>query len=209
MSSPALADDKQYARFPPPHTAVLFLSIATTVILGGHTPHQVVSIASKQPDSNHRNLHNIGIKGFGYHEVNRARDGKTDPPTRPTGLTEWLLIIVLSIISGRFFFFIKVAVSEVMPLTLSFPGWLRGHRPADRLSDRPAPTRQPAPLGCLPDHGRPEQPASLQPHHVESAAYPATSLASSECHHPHLQRGAGPFPDPEERLSLNRGPACS
>jgi len=34
------------------------------------------------------------------------------------GLTEWLLIIVLSIIWGGSFFFIKVAVSEVTPLTL-------------------------------------------------------------------------------------------
>lgn len=34
------------------------------------------------------------------------------------GLTEWLLIIVLSIIWGGSFFFIKVAVSQVTPLTL-------------------------------------------------------------------------------------------
>ncbi len=34
------------------------------------------------------------------------------------GLAEWLLIIVLSVIWGGSFFFIKVAVSEVTPLTL-------------------------------------------------------------------------------------------
>ena len=52
-----------------------------------------------------------------------ARRAHLKPATPPTvnatmGLAEWLLIIVLSVIWGGSFFFIKVAVSEVTPLTL-------------------------------------------------------------------------------------------
>ena len=56
--------------------------------------------------------------------LNAAQRPASSPPTSAPavnaamGLTEWLLIIGLSIIWGGSFFFIKVAVKEVTPLTL-------------------------------------------------------------------------------------------
>jgi hypothetical protein len=80
-----------------------------------------------QPLNDRRLSENFGKKDLDTMESTGHKAAQ--PPAAPQssaaptvnvamGLTEWLLIIVLAIIWGGSFFFIKIAVHEVLPLTL-------------------------------------------------------------------------------------------
>ena len=84
---------------------------------------------------------------------------------RTMDASDWALLIALSVLWGGTFFFAEVALAEVRPLTLVFArvGIAAGALVARGVRERAAHAAQHGAVGCVPRHGRAQQPDPVQP----------------------------------------------